>query len=43
VGEGGVPEVTVRLAEVVVSKKAVMVTDVSFPTANVVTVKVAEV
>ena len=43
VGEGGAPAVTVRLAEVVVSKNAVMVTDVLFPTANVVTVKLAEV
>ena len=42
-GEGGAPAVTVRLAEVVVSKNAVMVTDVLFPTANVVTVKLAEV
>ena len=43
VGEGGAPAVTVRLAEMVVSKNAVMVTDVLFPTANVVTVKLAEV
>ena len=43
VGEGGAPAVTVRLAEVVVSKNAVMVTDVLFPTANVVTVKLADV
>ena len=50
VGAGGVgdgyglpPVVTVRLAEVVVSKNAVMVTDVLFPTANVVTVKLADV
>ena len=44
VGEaGGAPAVTVRLAEVVVSKNAVMVTDVLFDTANVVTVKLAEV
>ena len=43
VGEGGAPAVTVRLADVVVSKNAVMVTDVLFPTANVVTVKLAEV
>ena len=34
---------TVRLAETVVSKNAVMVTDVLLPTANVVTVKLAEV
>ena len=40
---GGAPAVTVRLAEVVVSKNAVMVTDVLFPTANVVTVKLADV
>ena len=39
----GAPAVTVRLAEMVVSKNAVMVTDVLFPTANVVTVKLAEV
>jgi hypothetical protein len=31
------------LAEIVVSKNAVMVTDVLFPTANVVTVKLADV
>ena len=43
VGDGGGPAVTVRLAEVVVSKNAVMVTDVLFATANVVTVKLAEV
>ena len=43
VGDGGAPAVTVRLAEVVVSKNAVMVTDVLFPTANVVIVKLAEV
>src|ERR1044071_7244449 len=48
VGEGGgvgdgAPAVTVRLADVVVSKNAVMVTDELFPTANVVTVKLAEV
>ena len=43
VGDGGAPAVTVRLAEVVVSRNAVMVTDVLFPTANVVTVKLAEV
>src|ERR1044071_7202097 len=43
VGEGGAPAVTVRLAEVVVSKNAVMVTNVLFATANVVTVKLAEV
>ena len=42
-GGGGAPAVTVRLAEVVVSKNAVMVTDVLFPTANVVTVKLADV
>jgi len=42
-GGGGAPAVTVRLAEVVVSKNAVMVTDVLFPTVNVVTVKLAEV
>ena len=42
-GGGGAPEVTVRLAEVVVSKNAVMVTDVLFPTANVVIVKLADV
>ena len=42
-GEGGAPAVTVRLAEMVVSKNAVMVTDVLFPTANVVTVKLADV
>src|SRR5205814_425461 len=44
VGEGGgAPEVTVRLADVVVSKNAVMVTNVLFPTANVVIVKLADV
>src|SRR5512133_1757221 len=43
VGVGGAPAVTVRLAEVVVSKNAVMVTNVLFPTVNVVTVKLAEV
>jgi hypothetical protein len=43
VGDGGAAAVTVRLAEVVVSKNAVMVTDVLFPTANVVTVKLADV
>jgi hypothetical protein len=43
VGEGGAPAVTVRVAEVVVSKNAVMVADVLFPTAKVVTVKLAEV
>ena len=37
------PAVTVRLAEVVVSKNAVTVTAVLFATANVVTVKLAEV
>ena len=42
-GGGGVPAVTVRLAEIVASKNAVMVTDVLFPTANVVTVKLADV
>jgi len=42
-GGGGAPAVTVRLAEVVVSKNAVMVTDVLFATANVVTVKLADV
>src|SRR4029450_8648300 len=42
-GGGGAPAVTVRLAETVVSKNAVMVTDVLFPTANVITVKLAEV
>src|SRR4051812_49798037 len=42
-GGGGAPAVTVRLAETVVSKNAVIVTDVLFPTANVVTVKLAEV
>ena len=41
VGGGGAPAVTVRLAEVVVSKNAVMVTDVLFPTANVVIAKLA--
>jgi hypothetical protein len=43
VGDGGAPAVTVKLAEVVVSKNAVIVTDVLFPTANVVTVKLADV
>src|SRR5262245_31007719 len=43
VGLGGGPDVTVRLAETVVSKNAVMVTDVLFATAKVVTVKVADV
>ena len=43
VGEGAAPAVTVRLAEVVVSKNAVIVTDVLFPTANVVIVKLADV
>ena len=43
VGLGGGPEVTVRLAETVVSKNAVMVTDVLFATAKVVTVKLADV
>ena len=43
VGEAGVPAVTVRLAEVVVSKNAVIVADVLFPTANVVIVKLADV
>jgi hypothetical protein len=43
VGDGGAPAVTVRLAEVVVSRNAVMVTDVLFPTVNVVTVKLADV
>ena len=42
-GGGGAPAVTVRFAEVVVSKNAVMVTAVLFPTVNVVTVKLAEV
>jgi hypothetical protein len=42
-GGGGAPAVTVRLTEVVVSKNAVMVTDVLFPTANVVIVKLADV
>ena len=42
-GGGGAPDVTVKLADVVVSKNAVIVTDVLFPTANVVTVKLAEV
>ena len=42
-GGGGVTAVTVRLPEVVVSKNAVIVTDVLFPTANVVTAKLAEV
>ena len=42
-GGGGAPAVTVRLAETVVSKNAVMVTDVLFPTANVVIVKLADV
>lgn len=43
VGEGAAPAVTVRVADVVVSNNAVMVTDVLFPTAKVVTVKLAEV
>src|SRR6478736_4978429 len=45
VGEagGGAPAVTVRLAETVVSKNAVMVTDVLLATANVVMVKLADV
>jgi hypothetical protein len=43
VGEGAGPAVTVRLADAVLSKNAVMVTDVLFPTANVVTVKLADV
>src|SRR4030095_5946702 len=44
VGEaGGAPAGTVMCAEVVVSKNAVMVIDVLFDTANVVTVKLAEV
>ena len=43
VGDGAAPAVTVRLAEVVVSRNAVIVTDVLFPTANVVTVKLADV
>ena len=43
VGDGGGPAVTVRLAEVVVSRNAVIVTAVLFPTANVVTVKLADV
>ena len=42
-GGGGAPAVTVRLAETVVSKNAVMVTNVLLPTANVVTAKLAEV
>src|SRR4029078_12555459 len=42
-GGGGAPDVTVKLADVVVSKNAVIVTDVLFPTANVVTVKLADV
>ena len=42
-GEGAPPAVTVRLAETVVSKNAVMVTDVLFATANVVIVKLADV
>src|SRR5262245_27378822 len=42
-GGGGAPAVTVRFAEVVVSKNAVIVTDVLFPTANVVIVKLADV
>ena len=37
------PGITVRLADVVVSKKAVMVTDVLADTEKVVTLKVAEV
>src|SRR5215475_12035998 len=43
VGDGGAPAVTVRLAEVVVSKNAVMVASVLFDTTNVVTVKLAEI
>jgi hypothetical protein len=43
VGEGAGPAVTVRLPDAVLSKNAVMVTDVLFPTANVVTVKLADV
>ena len=43
VGEGAPLAVTVRLAETVVSKNAVMVTDVLFATANVVIVKLADV
>ena len=43
VGEGGAPAVTVRFADTVVSKNAVMVTTVLFVTVNVVTVKLAEV
>ena len=42
-GGGGAPAVTVRLAERVVSKNAVIVTDVLLPTANVVTEKLADV
>src|SRR4030095_2424926 len=42
-GGGGAPAVTVRLAETVVSKNAVMVTDVLFPTANVIILKMADV
>ena len=43
VGEAGVPAVTVRFAETVVSKNAVIVSDVLFATANVVMVKLADV
>src|SRR4029453_11322451 len=43
VGGGGAPRVTVRLADVVVSKNAVMVTVVLAETANVVMLKLAEV
>ena len=43
VGDGGAPAVTVKLAETVVSKNAVMVTDVLFATVKVVTVKLADV
>jgi hypothetical protein len=43
VGEGGAPAVTVRLADTVLSKNAVMVTDVLLATANVVIVKLADV
>jgi hypothetical protein len=43
VGDGGAPAVTVKLAETVVSKNAVIVTDVLVPTGNVVTVKLADV
>ena len=43
VGDGGALAVTVRFAETVVSKRAVIVTAVLFATANVVTVKLAEV